>query len=168
MFLSTMCIRMQLHFRLKFAFSYMCLMANNFHSFFLKGQVFAPRSVAIVGHSMGGLVARALLTLKHFKAELLNVLITQATPHAAPVMPLDQYLTGMILASVSALDVYGCASVYFIFFSGVSGYVLMSAETPRIQCCSVNIHALAWFHNILWKRFPLIAKPLSRMCLCVP
>uniref|UniRef100_A0A6J0TTT7 GPI inositol-deacylase n=1 Tax=Pogona vitticeps TaxID=103695 RepID=A0A6J0TTT7_9SAUR len=58
-----------------------------------KGQVFAPRSVAIVGHSMGGLVARALLTLKHFKAELLNVLITQATPHAAPVMPLDQYLT---------------------------------------------------------------------------
>ncbi|XP_053217780.1 GPI inositol-deacylase [Podarcis raffonei] len=58
-----------------------------------KGQGFAPRSVAIVGHSMGGLVARALLTLKNFKVELLNVLVTQATPHIAPVMPLDRYLT---------------------------------------------------------------------------
>ncbi|NXH10963.1 PGAP1 deacylase, partial [Bucco capensis] len=54
---------------------------------------FAPSSVAIVGHSMGGLVARALLTLKNFKPELINLLITQATPHMAPVMPLDKYLT---------------------------------------------------------------------------
>lgn len=60
----------------------------------LKGQEFAPTSVAIVGHSMGGLVARALLTLKNFKPELINLLITQATPHVAPVMPLDRYLTG--------------------------------------------------------------------------
>lgn len=56
--------------------------------------MFAPRSVAIVGHSMGGLVARALLSLNNFKADLINVLVTQATPHVAPVMPLDHYLTG--------------------------------------------------------------------------
>lgn len=59
-----------------------------------KDREFAPSSVAIVGHSMGGLVARALLTLKNFKPELINLLITQATPHVAPVMPLDKYLTG--------------------------------------------------------------------------
>lgn len=59
-----------------------------------KDREFAPTSVAIVGHSMGGLVARALLTLKNFKPELINLLITQATPHVAPVMPLDKYLTG--------------------------------------------------------------------------
>ncbi|XP_065526049.1 GPI inositol-deacylase [Lathamus discolor] len=58
-----------------------------------KDQEFAPSSVAIVGHSMGGLVARALFTLKNFKPELINLLITQATPHVAPVMPLDRYLT---------------------------------------------------------------------------
>ncbi|XP_062972289.1 GPI inositol-deacylase [Elgaria multicarinata webbii] len=63
-----------------------------------KGQMFAPRSVTIVGHSMGGLVARALLTLKTFKVELLNILVTQATPHVAPVMPLDQYLTDFYTA----------------------------------------------------------------------
>ncbi|NXY73514.1 PGAP1 deacylase, partial [Glareola pratincola] len=58
-----------------------------------RDREFAPTSVAIVGHSMGGLVARALLTLKNFKPELINLLITQATPHVAPVMPLDKYLT---------------------------------------------------------------------------
>uniref|UniRef100_A0A6I8P8B3 GPI inositol-deacylase n=1 Tax=Ornithorhynchus anatinus TaxID=9258 RepID=A0A6I8P8B3_ORNAN len=63
-----------------------------------KGQDFAPRSVAIVGHSMGGLVARALLTLDHFEPELLNLLITQAAPHAAPVVPLDRYLTDFYVA----------------------------------------------------------------------
>ncbi|ELK27734.1 GPI inositol-deacylase [Myotis davidii] len=57
------------------------------------GQEFPPKSVAIIGHSMGGLVARALLTLKNFKQDLLNLLITQATPHVAPVMPLDRFIT---------------------------------------------------------------------------
>ncbi|XP_064308034.1 GPI inositol-deacylase isoform X3 [Phalacrocorax carbo] len=47
---------------------------------------------------MGGLVARALLTLKNFKPELINLLITQATPHVAPVMPLDKYLTDFYTA----------------------------------------------------------------------
>ncbi|XP_021256254.1 GPI inositol-deacylase isoform X2 [Numida meleagris] len=47
---------------------------------------------------MGGLVARALLTLKNFKPELINLLITQATPHVAPVLPLDRYLTDFYTA----------------------------------------------------------------------
>ncbi|KAM9235042.1 GPI inositol-deacylase [Leptosomus discolor] len=47
---------------------------------------------------MGGLVARALLTLKNFKPEFINLLITQATPHVAPVMPLDKYLTDFYTA----------------------------------------------------------------------
>ncbi|NWU91219.1 PGAP1 deacylase, partial [Upupa epops] len=59
---------------------------------------YAPTSVAIVGHSMGGLVARALLTLKNFKPELINLLITQATPHVAPVMSLDEYLADFYAA----------------------------------------------------------------------
>ncbi|NWS69533.1 PGAP1 deacylase, partial [Crotophaga sulcirostris] len=63
-----------------------------------RDREFAPTSVAIVGHSMGGLVARALLTLKNFKPELINLLITQATPHVAPVLPLDKYLTDFYAA----------------------------------------------------------------------
>ncbi|XP_053328203.1 GPI inositol-deacylase [Spea bombifrons] len=58
-----------------------------------KNQIFSPQNVLIIGHSMGGLVARALLTLKNFNPELINLIITQATPHVLPVLPVDSYLT---------------------------------------------------------------------------
>ncbi|XP_078451228.1 GPI inositol-deacylase [Lampetra planeri] len=52
-----------------------------------------PRSVVLVGHSMGGVVARAVLADPAFDASLVTVLITQATPHVAPVLSLDPLLT---------------------------------------------------------------------------
>ncbi|XP_078083843.1 GPI inositol-deacylase [Mustelus asterias] len=57
-----------------------------------KDQKTAPCSVAIVGHSMGGIVARALFTLPNFKPTLISLIITQATPHVAPVLLVDSYL----------------------------------------------------------------------------
>ncbi|XP_061774698.1 GPI inositol-deacylase [Nerophis ophidion] len=51
-----------------------------------------PQSVALVGHSMGGVVARALFTLPHFNTKLVNLIITQASPHVAPVLAMDPYL----------------------------------------------------------------------------
>ncbi|CEP63496.1 Bst1p LALA0_S08e03796g [Lachancea lanzarotensis] len=45
-----------------------------------------PQSVLIVGHSMGGIVARVMPTLKNFRAESVNSYITLSAPHAvAPV-----------------------------------------------------------------------------------
>ncbi|GCB65902.1 GPI inositol-deacylase isoform X2 [Scyliorhinus torazame] len=57
-----------------------------------KDQKVAPCSVAIVGHSMGGIIARALFTLPNFKPTLISLIITQATPHVAPVLLVDRYL----------------------------------------------------------------------------
>uniref|UniRef100_A0A3Q3S0Y3 GPI inositol-deacylase n=1 Tax=Mastacembelus armatus TaxID=205130 RepID=A0A3Q3S0Y3_9TELE len=51
-----------------------------------------PQSVVLVGHSMGGVVARALFTLPRFNTSLVNLIITQASPHLAPVLALDPYL----------------------------------------------------------------------------
>ncbi|KAM4561752.1 GPI inositol-deacylase isoform 1-T1 [Fundulus diaphanus] len=51
-----------------------------------------PQSVALVGHSMGGVVARALFTLPRFNPHLVSLIITQASPHVAPVLALDPYL----------------------------------------------------------------------------
>ncbi|KAM4609266.1 GPI inositol-deacylase [Polymixia lowei] len=51
-----------------------------------------PRSVVLVGHSMGGVVARALFTLPRFSSHLVSLIITQASPHLAPVLALDTYL----------------------------------------------------------------------------
>jgi len=53
-----------------------------------------PQSVVLVGHSMGGVVARALFTLPRFNTNLVNLIITQASPHLAPVLALDPYLLG--------------------------------------------------------------------------
>lgn len=53
-----------------------------------------PQSVVLVGHSMGGVVARALFTLPRFNTNLVTLIITQASPHLAPVLALDPYLLG--------------------------------------------------------------------------
>ncbi|AWP12711.1 putative GPI inositol-deacylase [Scophthalmus maximus] len=51
-----------------------------------------PQSVVLVGHSMGGVVARALFTLPRFNTNLVGLILTQASPHLAPVLALDPYL----------------------------------------------------------------------------
>lgn len=48
----------------------------------------------LVGHSMGGVVARALYTLPRFSPTLVSLIITQASPHLAPVLSFDPYLLG--------------------------------------------------------------------------
>nr|XP_045620220.1 GPI inositol-deacylase-like isoform X1 [Procambarus clarkii] len=51
-----------------------------------------PKSVILVGHSMGGMVARAVYTINTVSPSKVSLIITQATPHTRPVVVLDQYL----------------------------------------------------------------------------
>uniref|UniRef100_A0A8C1CI38 GPI inositol-deacylase n=1 Tax=Cyprinus carpio carpio TaxID=630221 RepID=A0A8C1CI38_CYPCA len=51
-----------------------------------------PTGVVLVGHSMGGVVARALFALARFNPRLVSLIITQASPHQAPVLSLDPYI----------------------------------------------------------------------------
>ena len=53
-----------------------------------------PRSVVLVGHSMGGVVARALFTLPRFSPALVSLILTLASPHQAPPLSLDTQLLG--------------------------------------------------------------------------
>jgi hypothetical protein len=48
-----------------------------------------PQSVIIVGHSMGGVVARAMLTMPNYLSNSINTIITMAAPHALPPAPFD-------------------------------------------------------------------------------
>ncbi|KAG7259465.1 hypothetical protein CRUP_015109 [Coryphaenoides rupestris] len=57
-----------------------------------KGLDRPPSTVVLVGHSMGGVVARALFTLPRFSPNLVSLIITQASPHLAPVLALDTHL----------------------------------------------------------------------------
>ncbi|KAF9332810.1 GPI inositol deacylase [Podila minutissima] len=48
-----------------------------------------PTSVMIIGHSMGGIVARSLFTMNNFKPGSVNTILTAATPHMVPPVTLD-------------------------------------------------------------------------------
>ncbi|SCU78227.1 LAFA_0A05600g1_1 [Lachancea sp. 'fantastica'] len=48
-----------------------------------------PQSVIILGHSMGGIVARVMPTLKNFRPESVNSYITLSAPHAAAPVTFD-------------------------------------------------------------------------------
>ncbi|KAK3543332.1 hypothetical protein QTP70_018060 [Hemibagrus guttatus] len=51
-----------------------------------------PSSVVLVGHSMGGVIARALFSLPRFNPRLVSLILTQASPHQAPVLSLDPFI----------------------------------------------------------------------------
>ena len=58
-----------------------------------QGQVQpAPTSLVLVGHSVGGLVAKALFLDPEFDPLTVNIIITLATPHSAPVVNADKSL----------------------------------------------------------------------------
>ncbi|KAI8339120.1 PGAP1-like protein-domain-containing protein [Chlamydoabsidia padenii] len=48
-----------------------------------------PTSVIILGHSMGGTVARTMFTLHNYQPGTINTVITLSTPHILPPAPFD-------------------------------------------------------------------------------
>ncbi|KAI9789168.1 MAG: GPI inositol deacylase [Peltula sp. TS41687] len=48
-----------------------------------------PTSVILLGHSMGGIVARAMLTMPNYQAKSINTIITMSAPHARPPVSFD-------------------------------------------------------------------------------
>ncbi|KAJ4165376.1 hypothetical protein LMH87_007010 [Akanthomyces muscarius] len=48
-----------------------------------------PTSVILIGHSMGGVVARAMLVQPNYQANSINTIITMSAPHARPPVTFD-------------------------------------------------------------------------------
>lgn len=59
-----------------------------------------PKAVVLLAHSMGGIVARTMLTLPNYVPGLVNTIVTLALPHAAAPLTFD----GDILRIYSAID----------------------------------------------------------------
>lgn len=51
-----------------------------------------PTSVILIGHSMGGIVARVALTMTNYQFNSVNTIITMSTPHARPPVSFDSDL----------------------------------------------------------------------------
>ena len=48
-----------------------------------------PSSVILLGHSMGGIVARTMLTMPNYQSNSVNTIITMSAPHARPPVSVD-------------------------------------------------------------------------------
>lgn len=51
-----------------------------------------PTSVIILGHSMGGIVARTMLVMPNYQSNSINTIITMAAPHEKPPVSFDAQL----------------------------------------------------------------------------
>ncbi|KYK59672.1 hypothetical protein DCS_00806 [Drechmeria coniospora] len=51
-----------------------------------------PTSVIILGHSMGGIVARAMLVQPNYQPKSINTIITMSAPHARPPVTFDRQI----------------------------------------------------------------------------
>ena len=49
-----------------------------------------PSSVILIGHSMGGIVARTALVTSNYQSNSINTIITMSTPHARPPVSFDR------------------------------------------------------------------------------
>ncbi|KAG0207330.1 GPI inositol deacylase [Mortierella sp. GBA30] len=56
---------------------------------------FQPRSVLLIGHSMGGIVARTIFTMENYITGSVNTILTIATPHMIPPVALDYEISGI-------------------------------------------------------------------------
>jgi glycosylphosphatidylinositol deacylase len=65
---------------------------------------FPPSSVLILGHSVGGIVAKALFSQPTFHLSLVNTIITLGTPNAAPVLSLDEHLASVTANAIRAIQ----------------------------------------------------------------
>lgn len=48
-----------------------------------------PSSVILVGHSMGGVVARTMVTMPNYQPNSINTIVTMSAPHARPPVSVD-------------------------------------------------------------------------------
>lgn len=48
-----------------------------------------PSSVILVGHSMGGVVARTMVTIPNYQPNSINTIVTMSAPHARPPVSVD-------------------------------------------------------------------------------
>jgi pimeloyl-ACP methyl ester carboxylesterase len=51
-----------------------------------------PTSVIIVGHSMGGVVARTMLIMPNYQSNSINTILTMSAPHARPPVSFDSQI----------------------------------------------------------------------------
>ena len=71
------------------AVAYILSLYHNAHMSARDADLPDPSSVILVGHSMGGIVARTMLIMPNYQANSINTIVTLSAPHARPPVSFD-------------------------------------------------------------------------------
>ncbi|KAI8848001.1 PGAP1-like protein-domain-containing protein [Chytridium lagenaria] len=124
-----------------------------------------PKSVILIGHSMGGIVARTLFTLPNFVEQSINTIVTLATPHAKPPIQFDYSLvnhynrlrdfwsTGLEFGSLRNISVVSIA--------GGNQDTLVLSETTEVNGFVPSRNGFAVFSTGI----PLVWSPADHRCI---
>ncbi|KAG9786062.1 GPI inositol-deacylase-like protein, partial [Aureobasidium melanogenum] len=72
------------------AIAYILALYHNPHRSLRDDSLPDPTSVMLVGHSMGGIVARTMFTMHNYQPNTINTIITLSAPHARAPVSFDQ------------------------------------------------------------------------------
>ncbi|KAK4990079.1 GPI inositol deacylase [Elasticomyces elasticus] len=84
------------------AVAYILSLYHNPHRSIRDPELPDPSSVILVGHSMGGIVARTMLTMPNYQANTINTILTLSTPHARAPVSID----AEIVATYATINKY--------------------------------------------------------------
>lgn len=131
-----------------------------------------PSSVILIGHSMGGIVARTMVTLDSYVPESINTILTLATPHVLPPVSFDKGIVGLYhnvnefwkretgaggkLADTLLVSVTGGIRDQMIpaeyssvdsFLPPQNGFAVATTSIPGVWM-SIDHQAMVWCHQL--------------------
>lgn len=129
-----------------------------------------PTSVILIGHSMGGLIARGLFTLPKFDTSFVHTIITYGTPHRHPILPLDPQLMNyyenvnrfwrshaLVNDTISRLK-----NVTVVSVSGGVRDVLVRSSPSSLQHLALHSQAI----SVVTTSVPRAWISVDHLCLC--
>ncbi|CAG8664211.1 24755_t:CDS:10, partial [Dentiscutata erythropus] len=113
-----------------------------------------PTAVIIIGHSMGGVVARTLFTMPNYQPESINTILTMATPHILPPAPFDWQISKIYTDindfwrngySQSAASQNSLADVTLISIAGGNLHTVVCSDSANINSLVPASHGFTVF-----------------------
>ncbi|KAG0016142.1 GPI inositol deacylase [Entomortierella chlamydospora] len=108
-----------------------------------------PTSVLIIGHSMGGIVARTLFTKDNFIPGSINTILTIASPHMVPPLALDYTVTS-IYDKIEEFWIKGYDTPHVVKQIGIALVEVVDASTPN-QVKPLEERMKIFRNHLLWE-----------------
>lgn len=105
-----------------------------------------PESVIVIGHSMGGIVARQMLLMPDLEPDAVNTLITLSTPHLLPPAPFDARIE-KIYEDINGAwsNNLSCHDLALVSISGGEGDTMIPSDTVSLASVVPKTNSMTIF-----------------------